>query len=100
MRHGDASRTGRRTGNAGVPDNAGPILADLLFRHDQGTTATNVLRRSATGWDGCCAERVEAAVVVGKRIELERALRLVPRPALTFAGKLSRHGVSSHPPEI
>jgi hypothetical protein len=30
------------------------ILADLLLRHDQGADASNVLRRSAAGWDGCC----------------------------------------------
>jgi hypothetical protein len=33
-------RTGRCTRNARVPDKSGPILADLLFGHDQGVTAT------------------------------------------------------------
>src|SRR5258708_2109013 len=51
------SRTGRRTGDSGVSDNARSVLASLLLGHDQRTTATNVLRRSAAGWDGCCAER-------------------------------------------
>jgi hypothetical protein len=48
----------------------GPVLARLLFGRDQRTTATNVFRRSAAGWDGCCAQRVEAAVDVGERIGL------------------------------
>ena len=63
-------RTGRRTRNAGVSNNARSVLADLFFGRREMTIAPNVLRRSATGWDGCCAERVEAAVVVGKRIGL------------------------------
>jgi hypothetical protein len=31
------SRAGRRTGDAGISDNASPVLAHLLFRHDQRT---------------------------------------------------------------
>ena len=66
---------GRRTGNAGAPDTACSILARLLFGRDQRTAATNVLCRPAAGWDGCCAERGQAAVVVGKRIGLERIVK-------------------------
>jgi hypothetical protein len=35
----------------------------LLFRYGQGADATNVLRRSAAGWDGCCVESGKAADV-------------------------------------
>ena len=44
------SRTGRRTGNAGISDSARSVVAYLLFRLDQRTTATNGFRRSAAGW--------------------------------------------------
>jgi hypothetical protein len=47
------SRTGRRTRNAGISDNARFILARLLFGHRPRDHSTNVLRRSAAGWDGC-----------------------------------------------
>ena len=46
----------------GISDNARPVLARLLFRHDQRTDAPDVFRRSAAGWDGGCAEGGEAAV--------------------------------------
>jgi hypothetical protein len=59
----------------------GPVLAYLLFGPDQRTTAPNVLRRSATGWDGCCAECV-APVGVGERNGLKRTTRWVPSPLL------------------
>ena len=52
------------TGNARVPDTAGPILARMLFGHGQGAIAANVLCRSAAGWDGRCAESGEAALIV------------------------------------
>jgi hypothetical protein len=58
-------RIGRRIGDAGVPNTACPILACLLFRHDQRTTATIVLYRAAAGWNGCCAKGGEAIVNVG-----------------------------------
>jgi hypothetical protein len=41
----------------------GSVLASFLLRHNQRTDASNVLRRSAVGWDGCCAQSGEAAVV-------------------------------------
>jgi hypothetical protein len=50
------SRTGWSTGNAGISDNARPLLAHLFFGHDQRTDAPDVFRRSAAGWDGGCAE--------------------------------------------
>ena len=45
-------RTGRRAGDSGISDNAGPILAGLLFGHGQRTAAANVFCRAAAGWDG------------------------------------------------
>ena len=63
--------TSRRSRNAGASNNAGPVLARMLFGHDQGTAAANVLCRAAAGWDGCCAERGAAVVVNGaKRSDL------------------------------
>src|ERR1700719_902457 len=50
---------GRSIGDSGVSYNLGPILARLLFRHDQRTDAANVLCRSPAGWDGCCAKGAE-----------------------------------------
>ncbi|MDX6711749.1 MAG: hypothetical protein QOH96_2765 [Blastocatellia bacterium] len=39
-------------------------LARLFLRHDQRINASNVLRRSAAGWDCCCAEGGKAALVL------------------------------------
>jgi hypothetical protein len=47
-----------------ISDNPGSILARLLLGHGQGADETNVLCRSATGWDGRCAKSGEAAVGV------------------------------------
>jgi hypothetical protein len=76
------------------PDTAGPILARLLFAHDQRTVAPNVLRRSAAGWDGCCAERGEAAVGVVKT-RLEFAVPRVGVPQSDSAERTRSLGVAS-----
>jgi hypothetical protein len=55
-------RSDRRTGNAGISDNARCVLALFLLRHDQRTDATNVFRRTAAGWDGRRAKSGETAV--------------------------------------
>jgi hypothetical protein len=56
--------TGRRVGDSGMPHDTGPILARLFFGHHQGATPTIVLCRAAAGWNSCCAEGGEAAVVI------------------------------------
>ena len=43
-----------------------PFWLVCFSGHDQGTTATNVLRRSAAGLDGCCAKGGEAALIGGR----------------------------------
>lgn len=49
--------------NSGISDNAGPVLARFLLRHNQRTDAPNVFRRSAAGRDGGCAKIGEADVI-------------------------------------
>jgi hypothetical protein len=50
-------------GDSGIPHHPDPILAGMLFGHGQRATATIVLCRASAGWDGCCAERGEAAII-------------------------------------
>jgi hypothetical protein len=47
---------------------AHPVLARMLFGHSEESTATIVLRRSATGRDGCCADGGEADAVLFQEI--------------------------------
>src|ERR1700676_5199847 len=53
------------TGDGGVPDSGGPILAYFLFERGQGATATIVFCRSAARWDGCCAQSGGTSVANG-----------------------------------
>jgi hypothetical protein len=79
-------RTGRRAGVARISDNAHCVLADLLFRHHQGTDETNVFCRPATGWNGCCTEGGETALVKRRSDLSEIVFRWVFRRCRAASG--------------
>jgi hypothetical protein len=60
-------RTGRRVGDSGISDDAGSVLARMLFGHDQGASTTQMFFVVLLPDGTVCAERGKAVVVNGAK---------------------------------